>query len=49
MIHEAYMPVYRCPDFHCIRVYVRTGSPEVVQEAIVDLKTSISNVIPELK
>ena len=17
MIHEAYMPVYRCPDFHC--------------------------------
>ena len=22
MIHEAYMPVYRCPDFHCV---VRTG------------------------
>ena len=21
MIHEAYMPVYRCPDFHCGRVY----------------------------
>ena len=19
MIHEAYMPVYRCPDFHCVR------------------------------
>ena len=36
MIHEAYMPVYRCPDFHCV---VRTGSPEVVQEALADLKT----------
>ena len=34
MIHEAYMPVYRCPDFHCVRV----GSPEVVQEALADLK-----------
>ena len=22
MIHEAYMPVYRCPDFHCV---VRAG------------------------
>ena len=38
MIHEAYMPVYRCPDFHCV---VRTGSPEVVQEALADLKRSI--------
>ena len=35
MIHEAYMPVYRCPDFHCV---VRTGPPEVVQEALADLK-----------
>ena len=38
MIHEAYMPVYRCPDFHCVRVYGRTGPPEVVQEALADLK-----------
>ena len=21
MIPEAYMPVYRCPDFHCVRTY----------------------------
>ena len=35
MIHEAYMPVYRCPDFHC----VHAGSPEVVQEALADLKS----------
>ena len=42
MIHEAYMPVYRCPDFHCV---VRTGSPEVVQEALADLKI----VIPKLR
>ena len=39
MIHEAYMPVYRCPDFHC----VHAGSPEVVQEALADLK-KCSNV-----
>ena len=32
-----------------VRVYGRAGPPEVVQEAIVDLKTAISNVIPELK
>ena len=38
MIHEAYMPVYRCPDFHCV---VRTGSPEVVQEALADLKSKV--------
>ena len=38
MIHEAYMPVYRCPDFHCV---VRTGPPEVVQEALADLKNRI--------
>ena len=44
MIHEAYMPVYRCPDFHCV---VRTGSPEVVQEALADLKTiSITPTLP---
>ena len=25
MIHEAYMPVYRCPDFHCaVRTYEST-------------------------
>ena len=35
MVHEAYMPVYRCPDFHC----AGAGSPEVVQEALADLKT----------
>ena len=23
MIHEAYMPVYRFPDFHCVRAGVR--------------------------
>ena len=34
MIHEAYMPVYRCPDFHC----AGAGPPEVVQEALADLK-----------
>ena len=42
MIREAYMPVYRCPDFHCVRagvrVYGRAGPPEVVQEALADLK-----------
>ena len=38
MILEAYMPVYRCPDFHCVRVYGQTGPPEVVQEALADLK-----------
>ena len=37
MIHEAYMPVYRCPDFHC----AGAGSPEVVQEALADLKSVI--------
>ena len=34
MIHEAYMPVYRCPDFY----WGDTGSPEVVQEVLADLK-----------
>ena len=35
MIHEAYMPVYiPDSDFHC----GRAGSPEVVQEALADLK-----------
>ena len=38
MIHEAYMPVYRCPDFHC----VHAGSPEVVQEALADLKRPLN-------
>ena len=40
MIHEAYMPVYRCPDFHCGRVRGCAGPPEVVQEALADLKNS---------
>ena len=40
MIHEASMPVYRCPDFHCVRAGGCAGSPEVVQEALADLKTS---------
>ena len=35
MIHEAYMPIYRCPDFHC----AGAGPPEVVQEALADLKS----------
>ena len=38
MIHEAYMPVYRCQDFYCVRVCGRAGPPEVVQEALADLK-----------
>ena len=33
MIHEAYMPVYMGPRFS-----LHTGSPEVVQEALADLK-----------
>ena len=33
------MPVYRCPDFHC----VHTGSPEVVQDALADLKKKTYN------
>ena len=36
MIHEAYMPVYRCPDDW----RGRAGSSEVVQEALADLKSS---------
>ena len=41
MIHEAYMPVYRCQDFHCVRMGVRVDQiwSEVVQEALADLKT----------
>ena len=33
MIHEAYMPVYMGPRFS-----LHTGSPEVGQEALADLK-----------
>ena len=33
MIHEAYMPVYMGPRFS-----LHTGPPEVVQEALADLK-----------
>ena len=37
MIHEAYMPVYMGSRFS-LRVYGRAGPPEVVQEALADLK-----------
>ena len=37
MIHEAYMPVYIGSRFS-LRTYGCTGPPEVVQEALVDLK-----------
>ena len=37
MIHEAYMPVYIGSRFS-LRTYVRVGPPEVVQEALADLK-----------
>ena len=37
MIHEAYMPVNMGSRFS-LRVYGCTGSPEVVQEALADLK-----------
>ena len=45
MIHEAYMPVYRCQDF-LARSGVRTGSPEAVQEALADLKKCLSSIPP---
>ena len=44
MIHETYMPVYRCPDFHCVRTGGRAGSPEVVQEALADLKIRMVSI-----
>ena len=37
MIHEAYMPIYIGSRFS-LRTYGRAGSPEVVQEALADLK-----------
>ena len=37
------MPVYMCPDFHCGCTGSRTGSPEVVQEALADLKNKTSD------
>ena len=42
MIHEAYMPVYMGSRFLAragVRTGVRAGPPEVVQEALADLKT----------
>ena len=40
MIHEAYMPLYMGSRFS-LRVSWCTGSPEVVQEALADLKMMI--------
>ena len=40
MIHEAYMPVYIGSRFS-LRTGARAGPPEVVQEALADLKTII--------
>ena len=37
MIHEAYMPVYMGSRFS-LRTGARAGPPEVVQEALADLK-----------
>ena len=37
MIHEAYMPVYIGSRFS-LRTGARAGPPEVVQEALADLK-----------
>ena len=39
MIHEAYMPVYIGSRFS-LRTGTRAGPPEVVQEALTDLKNS---------
>ena len=41
MIHEAYMPVYIGSRFS-LRTGGCTGPPEVVQEALADLKTHSS-------
>ena len=41
MIHEAYMPVYMGSRFSLHRTYGRAGPPEVVQEALADLKISL--------
>ena len=38
MIHEAYMPVYMGSRFS-LRTGARAGPPEVVQEALADLKS----------
>ena len=32
MIHEAYMPVYRCPDFHCRRAGGHTDRSTLVSK-----------------
>ena len=44
MIHEACMPVYR--GVQIFIAYVRTGSPEVVQEALADLKSTLPPEVP---
>ena len=45
MIHEAYLPVYTCdPDFHCVWAGGQVHPPEVVQEALADLKRARSFV-----
>ena len=43
MIHEAYMPVYMGSRFSLHRTYGRAGPPEVVQEALADLKITLNN------
>ena len=47
MIHEAYMPVYIGSRFS-LRTYVRVGPPEVVQEALADLKKHTSKGNPSV-
>ena len=47
MIHEAYMPVYMGSRFS-LRTGARAGPPEVVQEALADLKMpSLLKSIPK--
>ena len=56
MIHEAYMPVYRCPDFHCaVRTYGPTrGStrgprgPKNHRKLMMRQGTSLKHFIYEL-
>ena len=40
MIHEAYMPVYMGSRF-----LARAGPPEVVQEALADLKSGVAGSV----
>ena len=39
MIHEAYMPVYRCPDFHCRRAGGHTDRSTLVSKKKKILRT----------